>query len=75
MRTPRLLGWLLLLWAVIVSGQDREGKQLTEPEQKYDFQLSFPVDSDEATNVADGTRQKLEDLLNSILLETEALVS
>jgi len=73
MRTPRLLGCLLLSWAVNVSGQDREGKQLTEPEQKYDFQLSFPVDSDEATNVADGTRQKLEDLLNSILLETEAL--
>ena len=52
----------------------REAKQLNEPEQKYDFELSFPVDSDEATNVKDGRRARIEALLQSILLENEALV-
>ena len=52
----------------------REAKQLNEPEQKYDFELSFPVDSDEATNVKDGRRARIESLLQSILLENEALV-
>jgi hypothetical protein len=58
------------------SSRPREAKQLlNEPEQKYDFELSFPVDSDEATNVKDGRRARIEALLQSILLENEALVS
>jgi len=51
----------------------RQGKQLNDPEEKYDFELSFPVDSDEATNVKDGRRARIESLLQSILLENQAL--
>ena len=72
---------LVLLLSVSSRAQEeagaraREAKQLNEPEQKYDFELSFPVDSDEATNVKDGRRARIESLLQSILLENEALVS
>ena len=66
--------------AVFAAGENiadpapREGKQLDDSEQKYDFELSFPVDSDEATNVNDGRVARIESLLQSILLENEALV-
>jgi len=49
----------------------REAKQLNEPEQKYDLELSFPVDSDEATNV-EGRRQRIDSLIQQIL-SSEAL--
>ena len=53
--------------------REREAKQLNEPEQKYDLELSFPVDSDEATNV-EGRRQRIDSLIQQIL-SSEALVS
>ena len=54
----------------------RQAKQLSlsEPEQKYDLELSFPVDSDEATNVDDGRRERIDQLIQEIL-SNEALVS
>ena len=67
----------LLVSALVATGEDsqpREGKQINDQEQKYDFELSFPVDSDEATNVKDGRVARIESLLQSILLENEALV-
>ena len=86
MRTPRqslrlcLVSVLVLTVSECAGGDEtvqatREGKQLQDQEQKYDFQLSFPVDSDEATNVQDGRKARIENLLQSILLENEALVS
>ena len=53
--------------------REREAKQLNEPEQKYDLELSFPVDSDEATNL-DGRRARIDSLIQEIL-SNEALVS
>ena len=53
--------------------REREAKQLNEPEQKYDLELSFPVDSDEATNI-DGRRARIDSLIQEIL-SNEALVS
>jgi len=52
----------------------RQAKQLSlsEPEQKYDLELSFPVDSDEATNVDDGRRERIDQLIQEIL-SNEAL--
>jgi len=84
MRTPRqslrlcLVSVLVLTVSECAGGDEtvqatREGKQLQDQEQKYDFQLSFPVDSDEATNVQDGRKARIENLLQSILLENEAL--
>ena len=58
----------------LVRSREREAKQLNEPEQKYDLELSFPVDSDEATNVADGRRERIDQLIQEIL-SNEALVS
>lgn len=46
--------------------REREAKQLNEPEQKYDLELSFPVDSDEATNL-DGRRARIDSLIQEIL--------
>merc|ERR1712086_873611 len=51
--------------------REREAKQLNEPEQKYDLELSFPVDSDEATNI-DGRRARIDSLIQEIL-SNEAL--
>merc|ERR1712123_423852 len=51
--------------------REREAKQLNEPEQKYDLELSFPVDSDEATNI-DGRRARIDSLIEEIL-SNEAL--
>ena len=77
-RLGRAIGLCLVLLSVSRGQEEaaraREAKQLNEPEQKYDFELSFPVDSDEATNVKDGRRARIESLLQSILLENEALV-
>ena len=53
--------------------REREAKQLNEPEQKYDLELSFPVDSDEATNL-DGRRARIDSLIQEIL-SNDALVS
>ena len=53
--------------------REREAKQLNEPEQKYDLELSFPVDSDEATNV-DGRRARIDSLIQEILSD-QLLVS
>ena len=53
MRTrSRLLTVMLLAWTVAgeEQGSRREAKQLNDQEEKYDFQLSFPVDSDEERN-------------------------
>jgi len=49
----------------------REAKQLNEPEQKYNLELSFPVNSDEATNVDDGRRERIDSLIQEILLATQ----
>ena len=56
----------------------RQAKQLSlsDPEQKYDLELSFPVrilDSDEATN-DDGRRERIDQLIQEIL-SNENLVS
>merc|ERR1712088_1123816 len=67
MVNPRLL---CLLGAVLASSvaqeQElaREGKQLSsQPEQKYDLELSFPVDSVLATNVNDDRRARIDNLI------------
>ena len=51
----------------------REAKQLnllSDPEQKYDLELSFPIDSDEAENT-EGRRARIEQLLQEILNDQE----
>ena len=55
--------------------QARRPKQLglSEAEQKYDLELSFPIDSDEATN-DEGRRQRIDELIQAIL-SNEELVS
>merc|ERR1712047_191324 len=75
MVNPRLL---CLLGAVLASSvaqeQElaREGKQLSsQPEQKYDLKLSFPVDSVLATNVNDDRRARIDNLIQEILLATQ----
>jgi len=67
--------WLVVVVVGLVRAQaeERQGKQLNDQEQKYDFQLSFPIDSDEATNVLDGRKSRIDNLLNTILLETQKL--
>ena len=79
MVNPRLL---CLLGAVLASsvGQEqelaREGKQLSsQPEQKYDLELSFPVDSVLATNVNDDRRARIDNLIQEILLATQVSFS
>merc|ERR1712203_107340 len=75
MVNPRLL---CLLGAVLASSSaqeqelPREGKQLSsQPEQKYDLELSFPVDSVLATNVNDDRRARIDNLIQEILLATQ----
>merc|ERR1712158_128864 len=76
MVTPRLL---CLLGAILASstsaqkqGLPREAKQLSsQPEQKYDLELSFPVDSVLATNVNDDRRARIDNLIQEILLATQ----
>ena len=79
MVNPRLL---CLLGAVLASSvaqeQElaREGKQLSsQPEQKYDLELSFPVDSVLATNVNDDRRARIDNLIQEILLATQVSFS
>ena len=79
MVTPRLL---CLLGAILAScmGQEqelpREAKQLnSQPEQKYDLELSFPVDSVLATNVNDDRRARIDNLIQEILLATQVKCS
>ena len=70
---------LCVLAAVLATGlaqeveqaRSREAKQLNEGEQKYDLELSFPVESDEATNVDDGRRARIDSLIQEILLATQ----
>jgi len=70
---------LCVLAAILATGlaqeveqaRSREAKQLNEGEQKYDLELSFPVESDEATNVDDGRRARIDSLIQEILLATQ----
>ena len=76
--------WLVFL-VILVSNQvstqgseslgtkDRQSKQLNEPEQKYDLELSFPITSDEAIN-AEGRVERIDELIQAIL-NNEELVS
>ena len=51
-------------------------KQLSsQPEQKYDLELSFPVDSVLATNVNDDRRARIDNLIQEILLATQVSFS
>ncbi len=82
MRTRKLLCLIvtvLSLEHVLGEGQEqlpRDGRQLpNESEQKYEFELSFPVDSDEATKRNGGDRERIEALIQSLLIENQALVS
>ena len=55
----------------------REAKQLnllSDPEQKYDLELSFPIDSDEAENT-EGRCARIEQLLQEILNDQELVSS
>lgn len=54
----------------------REAKQLSlsEPEQKYDLELSFPIDSDTAIN-DEGRRERLDQLIQAILQNEELAVN
>ena len=80
MVTPRLL---CLLGAILVGSSKaqeqelpREAKQLnSQPEQKYDLELSFPVDSVLATNVNDDRRARIDNLIQEILLATQVKCS
>ncbi len=83
MRTKRLLCIIVTVLSLehAVHGQEqqqlpRDGRQLpNEAEQKYEFELSFPVDSDEATKRNGGDRERIEALIQSLLVENQALVS
>ena len=52
--------------------QPRQGKQLgiSEPEQKYDLDISFPIDADEAVN-NEGRRERIDQLIQAILNDEE----
>jgi len=52
-----------------VAQEAREGKQLNDAEQKYDLELSFPVDDVEATNES-GAVRRIDSLIQEILLAT-----
>ena len=57
--------------------KEREGKQLSllsDPEQKYDLELSFPIDSDTAEN-DEGRRERIEQLIQAILNDQELVSS
>lgn len=57
--------------------KEREGKQLSllsDPEQKYDLELSFPIDSDTAEN-DEGRRERIEQLIQAILNDQELAVN
>merc|ERR1712066_379671 len=75
MVNPRLLCLLRAVLASSVAQEQelaREGKQLSsQPEQKYDLELSFPVDSVLATNVNDDRRARIDNLIQEILLATQ----
>merc|ERR1712001_664211 len=76
MVTPRLLCLLGAILAGSSTAQEqelpREAKQLnSQPEQKYDLELSFPVDSVLATNVNDDRRARIDNLIQEILLATQ----
>ena len=70
---------LLLLVSLLAAGsraeeveeRGREARQLGEQEQKYDLELSFPVEGDEATNIEDGQRKRIDSLIRDILLLTK----
>ena len=76
MVTPRIVCLLGAILASSTSAQEqglpREAKQLSsQPEQKYDLELSFPVDSVLATNVNDDRRARIDILIQEILLATQ----
>ena len=54
--------------------KDRVKRQAEDVEQAYDLQISFPtLEGDEAINNKDGRRQKIDELLQSILLDNNQL--
>ena len=83
MKVCRLVGLVTLV--ILVSSQarvqaeertpeslPRQGKQLglSEPEQKYDLDISFPIDADEAVN-NEGRRERIDQLIQAILNDEE----
>ena len=83
MKVCRLVGLVTLV--ILVSSQatvqaeertpeslPRQGKQLglSEPEQKYDLDISFPIDADEAVN-NEGGRERIDQLIQAILNDEE----
>jgi len=81
LRLAEMKVWLVFL-VILVSNQvstqgseslrtkDRQSKQLNEPEQKYDLELSFPITSDEAIN-AEGRVERIDELIQAILNNEE----
>jgi len=64
---------LLVVVGVVLSQEgEREGRQL-DTEQKYDLELSFPVDSNTATHINDGRVAQLDALIQQILLENQVV--
>ena len=72
---------LLVILAAVASGLDdvrpRVGKQFRDEERKkYDIELTFPVDGDDATNRrTEGLNREIQKLLEQIVLEGDSLVS
>ena len=72
---------LLVILAAVASGLDdvrpRVGKQFRDEERKkYDIELTFPVDGDDATNrKTQGAILNIQKLLEQIVLEGDSLVS
>ena len=89
MKVCSRVGWLVTLVFCVVSfssvtaqnndedsrTSNREARQFDfgDSEQKYDLELSFPIDADEATN-NDGRIERIDQLIQSIL-SNEELVS
>ena len=71
---------LLVILAAVASGLDdlrpRVGKQFRDEERKkYDIELTFPVDGDDATNRQNQGLKEIQKLLEQIVLEGDSLVS
>lgn len=70
---------LLVILAAVASGLDdvrpRVGKQFRDEERKkYDIELTFPVDGDDATNRrTEGLNREIQKLLEQIVLEGDSL--
>ena len=72
---------LLVILAAVASGLDdarpRVGKQFRDEERKkYDIELTFPVDGDDANHrKTQGKIEEIQKLLEQIVLEGDSLVS